>query len=170
MDIAVNIRVERLGSTDWRVRHAAMDALSARGADVLDELLAGLRHPNWRVRAWCAELLDHVADENCVTPLLRLLGDPIARVRSAAVHALACQHCKPKPLHIDVAPLLIERALQDASIRVRRKAAHHLGLLAPDTRAVEALQRILATDSDCRLLFNAGWALQQHLSPPATSR
>ena len=33
-------------------------------------LIDGLKHPNSKVRWWCIQLMDHVADENYVPPLL----------------------------------------------------------------------------------------------------
>jgi HEAT repeat protein len=128
----------------------------------LDALIVGLSHPNAKVRTWCAELMDHLADDRCVEPLCRALQDPVPRVRSAAVHAIACQRCKVVPLQADIVAHLIERALHDASIRVRRKAAHHLGLQPHDVRAVETLRTVLTRESDRKLRRCARWALEQH--------
>jgi HEAT repeat protein len=153
--------VELLGSPNWHVRHDALAVLSQAGKGARDMLIKGLSHPNWRVRTWCAELMDHLGDDQCVEPLTRALRDPVSRVRSAAVHAIACQRCKASPLQTDVVAHLIERALTDVSIRVRRKAAHHLGLQPRDSRAVAALRTILEQESDRKLLFCAEWALQQ---------
>src|SRR5438874_1153451 len=113
--------VQRLGDEDWRIRDAAIAMLSERS--VIGALSDGLSHSHWKVRAWCAELMDHFGDDRCVEPLSRALRDPVARVRSAAVHAISCQRCKGLPLKTDVVAHLVDRALNDPSIRVRRKAA-----------------------------------------------
>lgn len=154
--------LEDLGAPDWRVREAAHGHLFAQGEAALETLLTGLAHPNWRVRKGCAALMDHLADERCVEPLLRLLRDPIASVRRLAMHSLSCQGCKKCPLSVDVVAHLIERAMQDPSPRVRRAVVHQLGCQPSDPRAAAALQALLEQETDPKLLSRARWALQRH--------
>jgi HEAT repeat protein len=152
--------VERLATTEgWR---SAYPQLEQAGALALDALIAGLAHRHPRVRQWCTALLDHHADERCLPGLLRLLEDPVAGVRRHALHSIGCQPCKPVPLAIDVAPLLLDLATRDRSVRVRRAAAHLLGCQPPDRRAAEGLRRVAGRDPDSRVRRNARWALAQH--------
>jgi hypothetical protein len=73
--------------------------------------------------------------------------------------AIGCQRCKPRPLGIDIVGALIERVTDDPSPRVRRVAAHQLGLQPYDRRAVEALEQVLATARDPGLLSRGRHAL-----------
>jgi hypothetical protein len=65
---------------------------------------------------------------------------------------------------------VIERALADESIRVRRVAAYTLGGSCYDQRAVAALRTLLARETDTALLRNARWALghQERLAAQAS--
>lgn len=152
-----------LNESDWSVRSAAISALFSTGSAGLDALMEGLSHPSNRVRLWCADLMDHLADERCADPLRAALEDASADVRRHAVHSLGCQRCKATPLALDVVGLLCERALRDPSIRVRRVAVHQLGLQPFDARAVNALETILRDDTDSRLLSRARFALREQL-------
>lgn len=98
---------------------------------VVNVLLRGAEHPKARVRAECAHAMDWLADERCLTALLRLVDDPVPRVRWFAVHALACDDCKltPLPRCPDVVPLLVSKATADPNERVRRGAQGALRLL-----------------------------------------
>jgi HEAT repeat protein len=159
--------IERLGSAEFAQAQAAAAALQARGQrseasarEVLEALVTGLAHPNWRVRKECAALMDHLGDDRCVEPLRRALTDPRVAVRRLALHSLGCQPCKTAPLHADIVGLLIERAQEDPSRRVRQVATHLLGLQPPDPRTVPALQAILAQDADPKVRSRAEHALR----------
>jgi hypothetical protein len=152
--------VELLGDPEWAFREAASAALLARGPAALGALVAGLSHADWQIRAACAGLMDHLADDRCVAPLRRALSDPSPHVRRHAVHALGCQACKAAPLAADTVALLIERSLADPSVRVRRVAVHQLGLQAHDPRAVDALETLLGRETDAKLLSRARTALE----------
>jgi HEAT repeat protein len=154
--------VEQLGARKWAARSAAAAVLAAQGGAATEALIAGMDHPDWRVRRGCADLMDHLADHRCVAPLLRLARDPVVGVRRLALHALGCQGCKQCPLPVDPVAILVERVLGDPSIRVRRVAAHQLGCQPPDSRAAAALQTILQQDTDPGLQSRARWALAQH--------
>ncbi len=154
-------QVELLGADAWEDRAHAFDVLSQIGQSALTGLIAGTTHPNWRVRRSCADLMDHLADDRCTEPLVRLLNDPVEAVRRLAVHALSCQGCKVCPLHVDIVGHLIEKIKTDRSVRVRRVAVHQLGCQPSDPRAITALNTIIAGESDAGMLSRARWALSQ---------
>lgn len=155
--------VDLLGGGDWETSRAAWHALFARGKATLDALVAGLSHPSGRVRADCALLMDHLGDDRCVEPLRRVLrGDPLEAVRRCALHSLACQDCKECPLNTDVTGPIIEAALTDRSVAVRRRAAQYLVGQRPDARVVAAMKTIQETQTDPILLRRAGRALRWH--------
>ena len=90
-------------------------------------LITGLEHPNAKVRWWCLQLVDHLADESYVAPILSKLSDPVAKVRRHAIHALSCAACKRDRRHLEAQ---IEEALQrvvetdpDEKVRAEARAA-----------------------------------------------
>ena len=91
-------------------------------------LIGGLDHPNAKVRWWCLQLMDHLADESYLAPMLAKLSDPVAKVRGHVVHALSCGVCKPgrHTLAIDIESAL--RAVLDAdpNEKVREEARQGL--------------------------------------------
>jgi hypothetical protein len=130
---------------------------------VIDALLRGVEHPNAHTRFLTAQAMDHFADARCAEPLRRLLHDPVPRVRWAALHSLACETCKLEPLPApdDLVPDLIQMALYDPSIKVRRVAAYELGKVCPDRRAITTLETLLAEDNDRAIHRNALAALNR---------
>jgi HEAT repeat protein len=118
--------VAALAAPERRV--PAWTALLALGGEARDAVREGLGDGRWEVRRWCLYWLFRSArpeDVQCVLPLLR---DPRAKVRHAALIALHCAG-----LGVEHVPLLIERALEDESLRVRRQAVELLALHAhPD--------------------------------------
>jgi nitroreductase len=76
-----------------------------------------------------------------------------------ALRPEGCQACKLVPLPVDTLALLVERALLDPSVRVRRVAVHQLGLQEQDPRAIEALNTLLDRETDAKLLSRAHTAL-----------
>ncbi len=153
--------VPLLGVAEKRVRYEAAGVLFHRGAASLNTVVAGLGHPSVFVRRACASLLDHLADDRCVTPLSKALRDSDEQVRRSALHSLTCEACKPSPLSGDLVAPFIERALHDPNIRVRRVATGVLGNYVHDDRAVAALRTIYAQDSDPTLRSRAGSALKK---------
>jgi HEAT repeat protein len=92
-------------------------------------LVEGLGDPHPRVRWWCIQLLDHVADERAVAAIIPLLDDPVPRVRRNAAHALGCVACKPGwsgPLDPGAVRTLECLATSDENARVRRDAGMSL--------------------------------------------
>jgi len=131
---------------------------------VIDALLVGAEDSNVRVRFLAAQAMDHFADQRCAEPLRRLLHDPVPRVRWAALHSLQCAECKLTPLipDEDVIGTIIDLALHDLSIKVRRVATYELGQVCADPRAVAALDVIRAQATDRAILRGARQALQRH--------
>lgn len=160
---------EALGS-----RFAAMplrDILAVRQAlsetnelgAVVTGLVEGLDHTKPRVRFNCAGALDHLADERSTGPLRRLLDDPVPRVRRAAMHSLSCDACKlsPLPHGDDLVPKLIDMALSDPSIRVRRAAVPALESYCNDVRVQRALRDLARVERDATTTRIAQQALRR---------
>jgi HEAT repeat protein len=155
--------VEFLGDSDWAAVSAAWDELFRRGKDALDALVRGLEHPDARVRANCALLMDHLGDDRCAAPLHRAMrSDRREAVRRCAMHSLACQECKNSPLCYDVTGALIETLRNDRSLAVRRRALHYLTCQHPDARAADAARHVLAAETDPALLVRARRCLDHH--------
>jgi HEAT repeat protein len=94
-----------------------------------EALIAGLKHPNSKVRWWCIQYMDHVADERYVQPLLEAAKtDPTPKNRRHAIHALTCEICKPArcSLDIDIRVELATLAQTDADESVRAIASQEL--------------------------------------------
>jgi HEAT repeat protein len=167
-------QVELLGSPDRTVRRAAFNALEAQGQAILAAIIEGLQHPNPKIRGDCADLMDHLADDRCIAPLMAATQDDTPRVRRRAVHSLSCDRCKPLPLDVDLVPLFAEILINDDNAKVRHEAAYGLALRAPDARMVPALEQVrdeltakpsLPTPERV-LLRNVKLALKrQHLKP-----
>jgi HEAT repeat protein len=161
-ELEVQQLVELLGSHDWRTIQTTWEALVATGERGLGAVVAGLAHPNARVRRGCADFLDHYGTDACI-PALRqtALHDPVSGVRRAAVHALLCQRCKPCPLTGDILDFLVQVALEDSNVRVRGEAIWGLGAQPRDPRATAALKHLLRHESHPDLLHGAHAALMR---------
>lgn len=143
---------------------AASGLLLERGKAVgIEAVLQGLEHPKWKVRRTCADFLDHWGDQRCIAPLTRLLRDPKENVRRLALHSLLCQQCKECPFEGDFTAPVVECALNDKSLRVRRIAVGALGELPSDARISKALEAIMEQDKDVVLVARARRSLQQQV-------
>jgi HEAT repeat protein len=139
-----------------------LEQLVAMGSEALPAVVEGLGHGDWRVRRGCLVYLDHHGDGPALERVVPLLRDPKSEVRLWAVHTLGCDRCKPGENPLDVDDLLIERALHDESIRVRRQTVCVLAWLRPPTPALSQLfQRILDTASDRKLRLHASAGLRR---------
>lgn len=101
-------------------------------------LRRGLKHPDARVRAVCATMLDHFLDDRAVDEVVACLDDPDARVRARALHTLGCDRCKEgscRPGEAAFVPTAIRLAREDPDPSVR-------------TTAIETLARSSARQSD----------------------
>ena len=112
--------VGAINASDLRRVKVSPDAKAA--------LIAGLGHRNAKVRWWCLQLMDHLADESYLEPILSMLSDPVAKVRRHAVHALGCAVCKPnrQALAVDVEEALRRTLETDPDVKVRDEARQGL--------------------------------------------
>jgi HEAT repeat protein len=140
--------VAALADPDRRV--AAFRALSALGPAARDAVRAGLGDGRFEVRRACVLWLWRYPDPADIAALLPLLRDPKSRVRHAAIVSLALAHGGRAPA--EVVPRLVERALQDESLRVRRQAVCLLAweLAHPDLEGFFAT--LLAGERDEKIL------------------
>ena len=92
-------------------------------------LIRGLKHPNSKVRWWCIQLMDHIADESYVPSLMEAaFSDPTPKNRRHAIHAATCEICKPnrQRLNVDVRSELAAIAQTDRDASVRAMAVQEL--------------------------------------------
>jgi hypothetical protein len=140
--------------------------LSSRGdlSQIVGALVEAAASPQDRVRFLAAQAMDHFADQRCEPVLRRLLRDPVPRVRWAAIHSIQCAMCKIAPLSPgeDMVATLINLAMHDPSIKVRRVATYELGQVCADPRATAALQVIATEVDDPVIRRGASRALLQH--------
>lgn len=95
-------------------------------------LIRGLKHRNSKVRWWCIQLMDHIADESYLHPLLdAAYTDPTPKNRRHAIHALACEKCKSDGcrLRIDIRDDLRRILSTDPDVSVRETARQELAEL-----------------------------------------
>ena len=97
-------------------RDAAFAALVELGPDAREAVREGLGDGRWEVRRWCLYWLMRFPIPDDAARVAPLLHDPRARVRHAAMVVLG------RAGGADVVPHLLERALEDESLRVRRQA------------------------------------------------
>ena len=152
--------VEQLANRETLL--SAWTELQKAGAEALPEVRAGLSHPEWRVRQWCAMFLDHHWDTESLRRLVLTLHDPKLKVRKAAVHSLGCDRCKGGENPIDAVPLLAERLREDKSIKVRRTAALTLAIQKPERRIARIFGTILRDETDPKLRTWATWGLKRY--------
>lgn len=92
-------------------------------------LINGLKHRNSKVRWWCIQLMDHLADESYVPLLMEAAhNDPTPKNRRHAIHATTCEVCKPnrQRLNVDVRAELLAIAATDTDVSVREMALQEL--------------------------------------------
>jgi hypothetical protein len=151
---------------DLAVGHRAKGALRqlmAAGMEATPALRRGLSHPEPEVRVGCCIVLDHFMDEAAVPDLMANLTHEDARVRGWALHALACDRCKEgscRPGEDDVVPIAIRMLREDASLAVRKQAAHML-IPAVHKRAdaCRALEEAHRGDPSPLVRKVAGWGV-----------
>lgn len=101
------------------------------GSEAAEAARRGLSHPDARVREHCCKLLDHLMDAESIPAVIEALADPSPSVRMQAVHALACDRCKPddacRPAAEAVLPSAIAMLAGDPSAHVRARAAELVG-------------------------------------------
>jgi hypothetical protein len=126
----------------------------------LDVLLRGTTHANPRIRFECAHALDTFGSARCRDALIRLMDDPVPRVRWMAMHAVSCHACNDATCVDDEAlhRRIAHSALTDESIQVRRHATAALGMIGALSE-IDTLRTIVANDTDPALLRAARFAL-----------
>lgn len=139
---------------DPEKRDAALAELSALGASAREAVRAGLGDGRWEVRRWCVVWFWRNAEPDDLPLLVPLLRDPRSKVRHIAVVTLGHAYASA-----DAVPLLLERALEDESLRVRRQAVLLLAWehAHPDLEGFFA--GLLATERDATLHKYAGIGL-----------
>jgi hypothetical protein len=119
---ALVLQLQQVEGTEHTIQ-----ALRAAGEAAKPALLDGMQHPSYRVRRGCLLVLDHsVIDDATRLVLLHALEDPHRKVRTAALHVLRCEVCKPADYcgieGVDLDAVYLEHARDDRSRRVRRSA------------------------------------------------
>jgi HEAT repeat protein len=115
-----------------------------------EPLRAGLRDGRWEIRRASAYGLMSCAEAGDLPALAALLHDPKVAVRHAVVVAIAAAFGPGR--EAEVIPLLVERALSDESLRVRRQAVSMLAwqLAHPDLEGFFA--QLAETETDAKLV------------------
>lgn len=122
-----------------------------------EEALAGLRDGRWAVRLQCAIWLHRADDPEGLRAMVPLTRDPKRQVRQLATYAVGRRREKePFP---DAVALLMERALEDTSPKVRRMALQVLAYDYAHPDLCGFFQDLLDTESDPKLHKLAGIGL-----------
>ena len=127
----------------WRLWETAMTDNSA--------VRRGLRHRDPRVRAACAQILDHFLDAAALAEIIDCLGDDHPRVRVWALHTLGCDRCKQgacRPGESVFVPEAVRVLAEDPSPLVRAAAATTLGQSASARQPGVAKALVAARDGD----------------------
>jgi HEAT repeat protein len=130
-------------------RGAAFEALVGLGPRARAAVRAGLGDGRWEVRRWCVYWLLRFPDAGDAAALAPLARDPRSRVRHAALVALvkAPGAAASEELHA----LLLERALGDESLHVRRHAVLALAWHLPHRDLEGFFAELLRTERDAKL-------------------
>jgi HEAT repeat protein len=113
-----------------------------------ENVYAGLGDGRWEVRRaslWSLLREPRADDFERIVPLLR---DPRAGVRAAATAALALAHVERRD---EVVPLIVERALADESLRVRRQAVSLLAWRLAHPHLEGFFASLAESDSDAKI-------------------
>ncbi len=161
--------VEQLSSRDPHIFVPAIWALQQAGPNVIPVLLAGLQHPQPKVRRNCVDIIDHGGyggDARCSEALLPLLYDPVPHIRRAVWHTLFCERCRDESkceidlsVELDQVALIIEIGLKDANLTLRRQLVGDLKEHISDPRVQPALTKLLQEETDPQILVLAQQAL-----------
>ncbi|MAE93135.1 MAG: hypothetical protein CL910_00600 [Deltaproteobacteria bacterium] len=122
-----------------------------------EEALAGLGDGRWAVRQRCVLWLHRAGDPEGVQALVPLTRDPKREVRQIATHAVGRRRAGEG--FPDAVPLLMERALEDTSIRVRRFAVQSLAYEHAHPDLCGFFQQLLDSETDPKLHRMAGIGL-----------
>ena len=143
-EVLDRLTVEHLSrAAYWRLWEGAMTDNSA--------VRRGLRHRDPRVRAACAQILDHFLDDAALADIVDCLDDDNPRVRVWALHTLGCDRCKEgscRPGEDVFLPEAIRMLRDDPDSHVRATAATTLGQSAATRRSDVATALAAARDGD----------------------
>ncbi len=132
------------------------------GRDAVAVAEAGLGHENADVRLYCTLLLDRLAGTDSFVMMVPLLDDPDARVRSRALHSLACDRCKRDDVEVldkgTILPLALRVLRDDPDAHVRAMAVEVVGTwVHTDPTAADALALASTSDPSPAVRKKAGW-------------
>jgi HEAT repeat protein len=131
------------------------------GFDVVPAAQEGLRHESASVRYYCCSLLDHFLLPEALEDLISKVRDPDAKVRTMALHTLACDRCKEgdcHPAEADVLPEALRILKDDDDAHVRAMAIEVIGqYVHTNKRAEQALIEAKKEDSSPTVRKKAGW-------------
>lgn len=134
-------------------RDAAFAALVALGPEGRAAVHDGLGDGRWEVRRWCLYWLMRHVEPGDAARVAPLLHDPRARVRHAAMVVLE------RAVGAEAVPHLLERALEDESLRVRRQAVLYLAWEHPHPDLEGFFADLAAREPDATLRKYAGLGL-----------
>jgi HEAT repeat protein len=130
-------------------RLSAFAALVVLGPGAREAVRAGLGDGRWEVRRWCVYWFFRFAEASDVDSLVPLVRDPKSRVRQAALAVVALAPGSAEGS--DVVPLLLERACDDESLRVRRQAVLFLAWERAHPDLESFFAGLLENESDTKL-------------------
>lgn len=124
----------------------------------------GLLDDDPGIRAACTRLLDRLADNDSFDLMVLLLDDPDHRVRSHAMHALACDRCKSDDVcalpRAAIVPTAVRLLAGDPHPEVRAIALEVLGRwVHDDADARAAIEQARAHDPEPMVRKKARWYL-----------
>jgi hypothetical protein len=131
------------------------------GLEALPDVREGLRHSNSDVRYNCCRFLDRHLEPKTMGDLLGMLADADERVRTSALHTLACDRCKEgscRPEEAQVLALALNLLANDCSYHVRAMAIEVVGqFVHTNTDAKAALLKASAYDANPTVRKKASW-------------
>jgi hypothetical protein len=140
---------------------AAYRQLFSMGFDIASVAQEGLKHENASVRYYCCSLLDHFLLPEALEDLISILHDPDAKVRTIALHTLACDRCKEgecRPAEKDILPVALQMLNEDNDAHVRAMAIEVVGQYVHHNKIAEqALIKANKGDSSPTVRKKAGW-------------
>jgi HEAT repeat protein len=134
-------------------REAAFAELVRLGPSARDAIYDGLGDGRWEVRRGCLVWLFQFPGQDDASHVKPLLRDPRAKVRHTALVVLERTSCS------DLVPLLLERALEDESVHVRRSAVTNLAWAHAHPDLAGFFAEIAARETDAKLRKQAAVGL-----------
>lgn len=140
---------------------AAYRQLFAMGFEVVPVAREGLCHENASVRYYCCSLLDHFLVSEVLEDLISMVHDPDPKVRTMALHTLACDKCKKgdcRPAEAKVLPEALRILDEDDDAHVRAMAIEVVGqYVHTNTNAKQALLEAKEKDASPTVRKKASW-------------